>query len=276
MSTLHGDESLSITIIPEEIIDEIFDLFDPRVRFVFRGVAKKYAARYKSPEKEDCVNAQNIALTIESSWGLDASLDWCSSHNCFCAQVHLLRRAWTARSSTRITRIIRSFKDNTGWEYHIHISDSQFLANYILENIHKLPEAQRNCLLVVAIQYNLVEPVQYMISSGYVRDEPPLGLIIESKNIEMLAAVQPLWDSYSVEHINSLLASTTVICRADPKTRAMFIDYMVSEGYLDVYSIRGRSKKTYWEKIRENNSKTITELIRLGYEEPKVIGKYQE
>ncbi len=275
MSTLYGDESLSITVIPEEIIDEILDLFDPRVRFVFRGVSKKYAAKYKPPEKGGCEHAQNIALAIESSWNLDASLDWCSRNNCIRAQVYLLRRAWTARSSARITRIIRSFKDNIGWEYHIHISDSQFLADYILENIHKLPKAQRECLFVEAIRHGLIDSVRYMISSGYIRDGPPLGLIIESKNIEMMAAVQPLWDSYSVEHINGLLASTTSICRADPKTRAMFIDYMVSEGYLDVYSIRGRPKKTYWETLRENNPRTITKLIRLGYEDPKATSKYQ-
>jgi hypothetical protein len=267
------DESLSITVIPEEIIDEIFDLFDPRVRFIFRGIAKKYAAKYKLPEKGGCEPAQNIALAIESLWSLDASLDWCSRNNCIRAQEFLLRRAWVARSSTKITRIIHSFKDNTGWEYGVYISDSQFFADYILGNIHKFSETQRDCLFVVAIQHGLIDPVRYMISSGYIRSGPPLNLIIESKNIEMLDAVQPLWNSYSVEHINGLLASTTSICRADPKTRAMFIDYMVSEGYLDVYSIRGRPKKTYWETIRENNSRTITELIRLGYEDPKATSK---
>ncbi len=71
------EDSSTIEPLPEEMIFEIFDKFDLRVRFVFREVSKKYARTYPIPRRPlTPQDSYDLLQCICSFWGPEAALHY--------------------------------------------------------------------------------------------------------------------------------------------------------------------------------------------------------
>ncbi len=253
--------NVELIVLPDDIIHVIFDHYPATVRFIFRGVAKRFSQAYPPPAYEK-ISTWTIVDSLSNYWSVLAAREFvlASEIKHYHTNSIMHRFAWKYKDSLAITTILTETNSDVFYSYARtdRLPDHEFVIEYILNHAHLLPNPALQLLLHSAIYNNIHKAAAILSVSKNIWTNTTTKFLLCRASLEMFVATRPAWTQNIIRDINMELIYARGYPERSESRRVELIEYMICEGLLVL------NEKTYHWLLVNYRGVTI-ELRRLGF-----------